>query len=77
MSDNAGGDVTVTIPALIFSNKHKRSRGGKWEKVVGIKCFSENTVLFAVAWFSGAASATHMKSKNTPAPLTATMPWPR
>ena len=78
MSDNAGGEVTITIPALIFSNKHiSAHQGGNWEKVIGIECFSENIVLFAVAWFSGAASATHMKSKNTPAPLTATMLWPQ
>ncbi len=46
-------------------------------KLRGIERYSENTVLFAVTWFSRAASATHMKSKNTPAPLTATMPWPQ
>lgn len=41
----------------------------------GSGCYSENPVLFAVTWLSGAASATHMNSKNTNAPLTATVPW--
>lgn len=33
--------------------------------------------LFAVTCFSKAVSATHMKSKNNLAPLTAPVPWPQ